>query len=424
MSLQFFRAGNALSSEYQYRGSLPGQGAQRTFFSWYKALALSFVLGLIYLNLPNFVQSLNGAILPKYFYFGFVLLLGPLFIFKAEAFGRYLLSPFAMWAIGLIALDVVHLATAMDGIDVRRADLVSTRIQYILLAIFLGFAISSTRKTSYERVFPVLAMLIPATVILDFLVPGLFRPIGVEGMTTGRAAGTFINPTIAGEVILIVYLFACAVVRPSYRTPLFMLAGTAAMLTFSRSAIIGWLLLWLYLGFKRVLPKPGIIFVLLAVCVPLTIGGFQAYLSNRADFAYSVSDLETRLGFFSNPNLGDESGQERLAVLKAGAELFLQNPLTGVGAGMTEATVVRTNAWSYRVGIHNQPVTLAAEFGIPGVCIWIGLAVLLWRGRYFHDKSLGRAMFFLVMLLSMFTHNMFDFPYWLVTYALASERRP
>jgi hypothetical protein len=423
MTPEFHPAGNLYTFEYGDRAGLPAHRSQQGLFARYKAIALSLVLSLIYLNLPNYAESVNGAILPKYFYFGFVLILAPFLLSKAAAIATYLLSPFALWAIVLVVLDVVYLLSAMADGDAKRAELISTRIQYIVLAIFLGFAICVTRTTAYQRVLPVLALLIPSTVILDFLVPGLLRPFGVEGMVSGRAAGTFIDPNIAGEVILVVFLLACAVVKKSYRTPLFILAGAGAMLTFSRSAIVGWILLWLYLMVRRALPNAGTAFVLLAACVPLTIGGFQAYLNNRADFALSIGDLESRVSFFSSPNLDDESGQERLAVLKAGWDLFLQNPVAGVGAGMTEATVVKGGIWPYDVGIHNQPVTLAAEFGIAGLFVCGALAVLLWRGKYFQDKTVRSAMFFLIVFMSMFTHNMFDFPYWLVTFALISGRR-
>ena len=117
--------------------------------------------------------------------------------------------------------------------------------------LLLGFACSITRTTSYERIFPFLAVLIPITVIVDFLHPGVFYPLGTEGTVPGRAAATFINPNKAGEAMLLTFLLAIPVLRPRYRALLLFLVGAGVILTFSRGAILGWMLLWLYLAAKE-----------------------------------------------------------------------------------------------------------------------------------------------------------------------------
>ena len=133
--------------------------------------------------------------------------------------------------------------------------LIGTRIQYAVLAVLLGFACSITRTTSYERIFPFLAVLIPITVIVDFLHPGVFYPLGTEGTVLGRAAATFINPNRAGEAMLLTFLLAIPVLRPRYRALLLLLVGVGVILTFSRGAILGWMLLWLFLLLRKAVPK-------------------------------------------------------------------------------------------------------------------------------------------------------------------------
>jgi O-antigen ligase len=114
--------------------------------------------------------------------------------------------------------------------------------------------------------------------------------------------------------------------------------------------------------------------------------------------------------------LHDESALERAEVLEAGLDLFLKNPIFGAGAGATDL-------WSLRGSTHNQLIMLAAEYGVFGIAVWVSLAVTLWKGKYFQDKTYQLTVVVGFVFFSMFTHNMFDFLYWLVTFALVSGQR-
>lgn len=388
------------------------------FVGRYNAVVLTFVLTLIFLHFPDYAYTLNSALFPKYIYFAFAALLIPLIALKPHAFAGYLKSPFALWIMAFLLLNLMHLlsASASDG-NAHRAIVIETRLKTVLMALLLGFALSIARKASYERIFPVIAALIPCTVLLDFLYPGLLYPVGTEGAVLGRAAGTFINPNSAAEATLLTFLFSCAVLKRGYRTLLFLLAGAGIMLTFGRSAIIAWALLYLLLTAKRILPRSGIFIALIAmVAFTLWFGAFESYLGNRQDLDGGLANIEARLNFFSDMKLDDDSSEERASVIAAGWELFQENPILGAGAGATQV-------WSHRGSTHNELLLLAAEYGIPGIILWVSMAVLLVRGRYFPDKSLQLAMAFLFVYFSMFTHNLFDFPYWIVTFALVVDRR-
>jgi O-antigen ligase len=75
------------------------------------------------------------------------------------------------------------------------------------------------------------------------------------------------------------------------------------------------------------------------------------------------------------------------------------------------------------VGAHNQFVMLAADYGLFGIAMWASLIFILWHGEYFREKALQHSMCLLFILMTAFTHNMFDFPFWLLTFALASGKR-
>jgi O-antigen ligase len=307
------------------------------------------------------------------------------------------------------------LLALIDG-EQSRADIIGTKIQFAVLAVALGFACSITRTTSYERIFPFLAVLIPVTVIVDFLHPGVFYPLGTEGTVPGRAAATFLNPNKAGEAMLLTFVLAIPVLRPLYRALLLFLVGAGVILTFSRGGILGWMLLWFYLVLRRGVPRYTLAVPLLALGVlPVLLVSFESYLAGRVDLSGHLDNLLDRLDFFRSRVLDDGSALERAQVLEAGLDLFLDQPIFGAGAAVTLL-------WSI-TAIHNQLVMLAAEYGVFGIALWTSLAVILWKGKYFPEKAFQQAVVTGFVFLSMFTHNMFDYLYWFLTFALVSGQR-
>jgi O-antigen ligase len=399
------------------------------FLAWYQTLVLSVAIGVIFSNLPIYAYILNPGLLPKYAYFSIFFLMAPLVLVRSRALGAYLMSPFVLWATLLLVINLIHLLgfSAMadwggislidNQIEARRA-LIATRAQYILFSIFLGFAVYTAPRKSYLFTLVFLMILLPCAVIFDFAQPGTLYPLDTEGAVLGRAAAMFINPTMAGEAILLVFLFGCAVTSTKYRVPLFLLCGAGTLATFSRSSIIGWLLILPILVYKRTLPKSAVITtaVVLGMCL-IFVGAFENYLNSRQELEAASSNILSRLDFFSSFKFNDDSSEERADVIRAGWELFLQDPFFGAGAGATRF-------WAQRGSTHNQLLLFAAEYGILGIVLWIWLLVILWQGRFFEERGLQLAMVFMFAFMSLFTHQMLDAAsYWLATFAMVSVRR-
>ncbi|TCS34318.1 O-antigen ligase-like membrane protein [Paucimonas lemoignei] len=399
------------------------------FLRWYHSVAIAASLIILFSNLPIYSYILLPELLPKYFFFGLFALLAPLLIVKFHTLRSYLLSPFCLWALLLIVLNVIHLSSfsadaatsAAPFINTQlngRSDFILTRIQYVVFALLFGFAVYSCNRTSYLRVFVLLAIAIPIAIMVDFASPGLLYPIDTSGAVLGRAAAMFINPTTAAEAALLVFIFACAVVSPKYRLFLFVLMAAGILVTFTRSAIIAMAFLWVAFVYKRILPRSTILIsAILLVLGVMSFGAFEAYLGNRQDLGGAIENVQARLNFFSSAELTDDSSLERAAVIRAGWEVFLQNPVFGAGAGATQF-------WSLRASTHNQLLLMAVEYGLLGIVLWGWLAIILWKGRFFEHRGLQLAIFFLYVFMSMFTHLMLDSAsYWLATFALASLRR-
>ena len=382
----------------------------------YLTATLVAITSLIYLDIPNYVNNvLNSGIEPKYFYYALAVIIAPLLLLKFREFVLYIASPFSLWVFAEI---IIHSYGLLDGNEAT-VQLIMTRDQYLILSLLFGFTASITRTESYEGVFIILAITIPVLVIIDFVNPGIFYPIGTPFTVPGRAAAMYINPTRAAEAILITCLLAIPVMRLQYRMPLLLLAGAGIIVTFSRGPILVWLLFWFFLLITRKLPKYSFVFPIVAFAVlPLLLSIFTSYIQAHQD--EGLDNILARLDFFQTRSLDDDSAQERIAVLEGGWRIFLDNPILGAGTGITS---FKTNLWPFRVNTHNQIILFAAEQGIFGVALWIWLLVILWRGRYFQDTRFQMAAAVGTFLLSFFTHFMFESLYWLVTFALISGRR-
>jgi O-antigen ligase len=407
---------------------IPVAGPWRRYLAWYQCAVLGLALFAIYTNLPVYSYLHNDALLPKYTFYLLFLLVTPLILAHQRAFADYLLSPFMFWASALVAVNLIHLAgwsasgeigriVLVDTYETARASMISTRIQYILFAMMFGFAVYTASGKAYLYAAAALAVLLPCAVLADFAAPGFFYPTDINGAVLGRAAATFINPTMAGEALLHVFLLACAVTARRYRALLFLLVGAGVLATFSRGSIITWAVLLAILTWYRTLPRAAVLLTLAAVgALILSLGSFENYLDSRDGFEGAASNILARLDFFSSFSFDDDSATERASVAAAGWELFLQNPVFGAGAGATQF-------WALRGGTHNQLLMLAAEYGVFGIALWGWLLLMLWRGRFFDDRGLQIGAVFVFAFMSMFTHQMFDAAsYWLATFAMASVR--
>jgi O-antigen ligase len=396
----------------------------RRFFVRYHTLLMAIALGAMYANLPIYLYILDARLLPKFIYFGIFGFIAPLMVIRWQALRDYLVSPFALWALLLFSLNMIHLAGFPASVDVggaafmdmhaeARRSMIATRAQYILFALFLGFVASISPTRMYLRIMFVLMAVVPCAVIVDFANPGLLYPVDVTGAVLGRAAAMFINPNLAGEAILHIVVLGFAVLDRRFRMPLFLLAGVAILTTFSRAAIIAWVVLLGLFIYKKTLPKSAAISLTIAIGILLVfIGSFESYISSREEFEDAATNILSRLNFFSSFTFDDDSSEERAGVIQAGWELFLQNPLFGSGAGAT-------HFWRHRGSTHNQLLLLAAEYGVMGILLWGWMLIMLFKSSFFSDRGLRYAMAFLFAFMSMFTHQMFDAAsYWLVTFAL------
>jgi putative inorganic carbon (HCO3(-)) transporter len=92
-------------------------------------------------------------------------------------------------------------------------------------------------------------------------------------------------------------------------------------------------------------------------------------------------------------DLRDPSSRDRVAMLQTGAAMVKDHPLTGVGPNMVERLYTQyrdpTSVQKKNPHLHNVPVQIAAERGLPAAAIWLAFVAVLAVGvfRIFRSSS-------------------------------------
>jgi O-antigen ligase len=138
-------------------------------------------------------------------------------------------------------------------------------------------------------------------------------------------------------------------------------------LTFTRSAWVGvcvGLSVLLALRDRRLVAAVPLALAVAVVLAPATI----------TDRVYSIFDMK------------DPTNRDRMAMLKSGAAMVEDHPLTGVGPDQVKAVYrqyrVPESVQPLNVHLHNVPMQIAAERGLPALIVWLWFVVTVARDLY------------------------------------------
>jgi putative inorganic carbon (HCO3(-)) transporter len=128
-----------------------------------------------------------------------------------------------------------------------------------------------------------------------------------------------------------------------------------------------------------------------AAIVPIAIGLFVAFAPKTVtDRVYSGIALHRIVGGSATSNSTVQSNQDRLAMARTGLRIIKDNPITGVGPDMViqvypgyrdPRAVSQLNSH-----LHNVPLQIAAERGLPALGLWIWFVYVLLRD-FMHKRK-------------------------------------
>ncbi len=120
----------------------------------------------------------------------------------------------------------------------------------------------------------------------------------------------------------------------------------------------------------------------MAALLPVVLGLFIAFAPSAVtDRLYSAVSLKEAYGDSVTSTSTVQSNRDRIAMIKSGLRIVRDNPLTGVGPDMViqvypgyrEPTAVSQR----NSHLHNVPLQIAAERGLPSLAIWLWFVVVL-----------------------------------------------
>jgi O-antigen ligase len=175
----------------------------------------------------------------------------------------------------------------------------------------------------------------------------------------------------------------------------------ALALTFTRSAWVGAaaaVAMLLLLKDRRLLALLPVLFALFVALAPAAV--------------------TTRLWSMFDPH--DPTSRDRIAMLRSGVQMVRDHPMTGVGPNMVQEVYPTYRdpeaVESVNVHLHNVPMQIAAERGLPALAIWFAFLAMvvtdLWRmlqaGRFPSLAAGGLAAVVAMFAAGLFEYNFGD----------------
>ena len=177
----------------------------------------------------------------------------------------------------------------------------------------------------------------------------------------------------------------------------------------------------------------GILFLLrdfrLIGLLPIAFGAF---------LILAPTSLTARL--YSTFSLSDRSNVDRIAMMKSGWRIVKSDPLTGVGPDMVIQVYPvyrdKTAVNQLNPHLHNVPLQIAAERGIPALLVWIWFIATLVRDFFRQRRAIfpslsnaGLAVIGAMLAAGLFEYNFGDSEFLmlflvLVTLPYAADARP
>lgn len=383
---------------------------------WVAGFSLFF-----FLNLDQFGIASGLGPAPKYWIVGTFLVTAILFLpdLKPMALLR---KPIVWWTAIYLLISIIWMAWAHNQESASEG--LTLVITTALLVGTAAIAYPRIKCNSFLWDITLwLALLVAvASIVLEYFSPSAFLFAEAGQGITGRSAGLYLNPNIAGQALLMI--LACILVRSSPRVSL-IAAGitlTGLLLTFSRGGLIGWLALVTFATVLGRLPRWFLLVITGAAAITLAAGPLVFDMLSVIISPENRNSLDRIAWLLGQGQLGDYSSNERKYLVGYAWQDYLRAPILGHGLGYMWA-------WAAGLGTHNMILRHLVEYGMLGVLILPSFLVLAVRSspRGTDRRWLWMAIA-VVLMLSMFTHNMlegasFMLPFLFLNLAPISENR-
>lgn len=355
-------------------------------------VALFFTNGVIYLSLPN-VYSLP----PYYFVLILFALLLPLIGLGSVNFA-FVRTRVFWWFMCFMFLTTAWMLLMPHG----DWHIYRLRIQSFVLALglLLLFCRNPANIEMARKLIVFAVLLAVINNVLNLIYPHFFKTVA-QYVGTGRSAGFYANPNEAGAAIIYGLILCLDVVPKRWRTPFLAATFLGVLLTLSRGAILGWFIVVMLMIWKRNLTirSAGLALLGIAALALLIWPVVQTVLVHHASAYFDVSKRIQWL--VSGGQVASASETQRLLVLKAGWDLFLEHPWLGSGIGATFT-------WNLPVSTHNMYLLFLTAYGIIGLPLYVAYAIVPSIGARGATRRIAIPFSAFLLYWGFFDHNVLD----------------
>jgi O-antigen ligase len=273
---------------------------------------------------------------------------------------------------------------------------------FFLLLNLLLFSKSKNIEIWVRRTIFVVTIISIANLFYEFMYPSIFS--GLTGLNdSGRPAGFYENPNTAGCAVLLGLIFSISILPLKYRLLFLTICGVGAFLTFSRGAMIGWIIITVIFTVKHIIPRRQVIYGILALLgILISLGISSDLIANQLSSNFNLSNnAMTRMEFLLNPKfefVNDDTS--RVDIIPFAWRQFLESPLFGHGIGYTEI-------WG-EIRPHNMYLMMIVEHGFLGVIILPTLVFLSIKNAQKEVKTIGLSFAIFILVWGLFSHNILE----------------
>jgi O-antigen ligase len=396
---------------------------QKTKFLFYYQSALAIGSVLVFFTFIDVYFFEIRKLPPPVVFIGLFMAAGLLLlIFTRFAILKYIPSELIAWCAGYLAISLFSFMLVLcfyaDYPFAKESfQEVRTRVlsEFFLIIMYLIFA-KSPQIQNLTRVAICLAVLLA---VFNNICE-VSDPLAFQGLNpSGRAAGYYINPNRTGCALILGMIFGMGILPKQLRIPFALLVIFGIFLTFSRGAILGWFIVMAIFIQSGVIPRKQVLFWVIGITTIISV--FGPVLSNldlnelqrSGLIKVDIKNITGRLEWFQNPVANrEDSGDSRLEVVITAWNMFAEHPILGNGIASSK------NLNNWEISTHNMYLLFMTEHGILGIFILPLLVyVVTWNSRG-ESKHIGLAFSSFILLWGLFSHNIVEERYILMSFSL------
>lgn len=375
----------------------------------YKCFLAIFAISLFYSHLDIYLYESGSFPTPLTTLRFFFLLSTPIFVSYISHRFKYLSKPLIAWCFLYTSISVIYLTHFTNWSEIAIQEL-DTRILSVIYLVTMHLIFSEHSAVQRVAIWAIVVIAIITTInnFIELTNPAFFGGVN----TTGRPAGFYLNPNIAGGSLICSMIFCVNIIPRKLRLPFIFIVGIGALVTFSRGAIISWILVVIFFTYKRVISLNKVFFGIGFIgALQIFIG--SALLTTTLEEMNILNDnISGRLVWFQDPSSRDaDDDTSRLDILEIGWYKFIKSPIIGNGLGTT-------HSWSAGLSTHNIYFNLIIDHGFLGILIMPMLVYAVIKGACGKIKDISFVYAGFILLWGIFSHNVLDERYMLTTFSL------